>query len=113
MTMMTGEIEYDNLFFPVRDEITPKGNITFTDFNGRNITIPDLRDADLTTFSKAQYFPLTAHVIGFCTIIFLPIVIFNLMLGIAVSDIQVPIHLKAEINFKQSKYFYLMLLTVA
>ena len=89
---MTGEIEYDNLFFPVRNEITPRGYISFTDFKGRNITIPNLTDADLTTFSKAQYFPFTAHLIGFCTIIFLPIVIFNLMLGIAVSDIQVHIY---------------------
>ena len=37
--MMTGEIEYDNLFFPVREEISPRGLITFVDFNGNNLTI--------------------------------------------------------------------------
>ena len=91
MTMMTGEIEYDNLFFPVREEITPRGSITFTDFRGKNITISNLTNADVSTFSKAQYLPLTAHVIGFFAIIVCPIVIFNLMLGIAVSNIQVSI----------------------
>ena len=89
--MMTGEIEYDNLFFPVREEISPRRMITFVDFNGNNLTIANLSDADISTFSKAQYFPLTAHIIGFLAIVVCSIVIFNLMLGIAVSDIQVRI----------------------
>ena len=89
MTMMTGEIEYDNLFFPVRNEISPRSSIAFVDFNGMNLTIANLSNADISSFSKAQYFPLTAHLIGFMAIVVCSIVIFNLMLGIAVSNIQV------------------------
>ena len=92
MTMMTGEIEYDNLFFPVREEISPRGLITFVDFNGNNLTIANLSNADISTFSKAQYFPVTSHLIGFSAIVICSIVIFNLMLGIAVSNIQVRIN---------------------
>ena len=85
---MTGEIEFDNLFFPVRGEITPKRNITF-ELSGKNITLPDLKDADINTFSKAQYFPGTAHLIAMLAIILCSVVIMNLILGIAVSDVQV------------------------
>ena len=88
MTMMTGEIGYDNLFFPVRGEITPKGHISIPGVDG-TIVIPDLTDADLSTFPKAQYFPITAHLIGLLAIFLVSIVIFNLVLGIAVSDVQV------------------------
>ena len=89
MTLMSGEIEYDNLFFPVRDEIAPKYYMTFKDKFGINVTIPNLAGADLNTFSKAQYFPITSHIIGFLAILLVSIVIFNLILGIAVSDVQV------------------------
>ena len=89
MTLMSGEIEYDNLFFPVRDEIAPKNYLTFKDKLGINVTIPNLTGADLTTFAKAQYFPITSHIIGFLAILLVSIVIFNLILGIAVSDVQV------------------------
>ena len=73
--MMTGEIEFDNLIFPVREEVIPRHQ---TD------TI-----SDIASFSKAQYFPITAHIIAFFGIILVSIVIFNLILGIAVSDVQV------------------------
>ena len=86
--MMTGEIGFDDLFFPTRAEITPKGNITFT-ISGQNITLPNLQDADINTFSKAQYYPGTSHFIGVLSILFCSIVIMNLILGIAVSDVQV------------------------
>ena len=89
MTLMTGEIEYDNLLFPVRSEITPKYYMHFQDGSGRTLLIPNLTDADINTFSKAQYFPGTAHIIGFLAILLVAVVIFNLILGIAVSDVQV------------------------
>ena len=66
--MMTGEINFDDLFFPVREEITPKRNITFT-ISGENITLPDLKDADINTFAKAQYYPGTSHLIGVLSIL--------------------------------------------
>ena len=64
VTIMTGEIDFDNVFFPVREEITPKGNISLL-VSGDNITMPDLKYADLSTYAKAQYLPGTAHIIGF------------------------------------------------
>ena len=76
---MTGEIGFDPMFFPVREEITPKGNITFT-IAGENITLPNLKDADINSFSKAQYYPGTSHFIGVLSIIFCSIVIMNLVL---------------------------------
>ena len=72
---MTGEIEFDNLIFPVREEVIQRNQ-------------PD-SISDIASFSKAQYFPITAHIIAFFGITLVSIVIFNLILGIAVSDVQV------------------------
>ena len=74
---MTGEIEYDKLIFPVREEVQEK-TTNQTD-----------SISDIATIWKAQYFPITAHIIAFFGIILVSIVIFNLILGIAVSDVQV------------------------
>ena len=83
---MTGEIEYDKLFFPIREEITPRDKLALLN---STVEIPNLNASDISSFSKAQYFPITAHVIAFFAIILVSVVIFNLMLGIAVSDVQV------------------------
>jgi hypothetical protein len=86
--MMTGEIEYDKLFFPIREEITPRDTLALP-LKSTTVQIPNLTSADISSFSKAQYFPITAHVLAFFAILLVSVVIFNLILGIAVSDVQV------------------------
>ena len=78
--MMTGDIAYDSLYYPIREEITIQHpNRTFSNVDG----------ADISTFPKSQYFPMTAQMMVALLILLLSIVILNLLLGIAVSDVQV------------------------
>ena len=89
ITIMTGEINFDNMFFPVRAEITPKRNMNITVNNGETISLPYLKDADITTFSKAQYYPGTVHFLGMFIVLLCSIVIMNLIVGLAVDDVGV------------------------
>ena len=82
---MSGELDINRLLFPEREEIIPKGNFTVS---GTNVTLPYFRDAEIVTSQKAHYFPLTAQ-LAFLVIIPFSIVIVNLIVGIAVSDVQV------------------------
>lgn len=79
MVMMTGEIEYNDLYYPQRQRIvlnkTPSAEQDFTGY---------LQEEDLP-----QNFPFTAHIVLAIFIIIVSIVIMNLLFGMAVSDVQV------------------------
>ena len=79
MVMMTGEIEYNDLYYPQRQRIvlnkTPGAEQDFTGY---------LQEEDLP-----QNFPFTAHIVLAIFIIIVSIVIMNLLFGMAVSDVQV------------------------
>lgn len=80
LVMMTGEIEYNDLYYPQRDTIFL--NITQTN-NSETHGIGYIDDEDIP-----QYFPITAHAILTIFIIVVAIVIMNLLFGMAVSDVQ-------------------------
>ena len=130
---MLGEIEFNDLYYPVKMVITPnstKPNITipipqfansnftmtqlltnfpgldgdtefnmplnydffnltvpqFTGFN--NITIPNLAESDVITSPKPQFYPGTASILVFFFVLLVPVVIINLLVGLAVADDQ-------------------------
>ena len=86
--MMTGEIDYANLYYPTREEITLKRNKSVFHPND-TLLFSNLDGADISTFPKSQYFPITAQMMVALLVLLLSIVIINLLLGIAVQDVQV------------------------
>ena len=85
--MMIGDIGYDDLYYPFREEIAPK-NFTIVGTNGTVLSL-HMDGADITTHVKAQYYPVTAQIMVTLLIFLLSIVIINLLQGLAVSDVQV------------------------
>ena len=81
LVMMTGEIEYNDLYYP-RDNV-----LAFNMTKDENGTFQG--NGAIDEHSSAQYFPLTAHFILTVFIVVIAIVIMNLLFGIAVSDVQV------------------------
>lgn len=81
MVMMTGELEYNDLYYPQRDHI----ELNITDGGqGQSFARGVIEDDD-----KPQYFPFTAHAVLTAFIVIVSIVIMNLLFGMAVSDVQV------------------------
>ena len=80
--MMTGELEYNDLYYPQRDHI--ELNITDGGVAGHSFARGVIEDDD-----KPQYFPFTAHAVLTAFIVIVSIVIMNLLFGMAVSDVQV------------------------
>ena len=79
--MMTGELEYNDLYYPQRDHI----ELNITDGGqGHSYATGVIEDDD-----KPQYFPFTAHAVLTAFIVIVSIVIMNLLFGMAVSDVQV------------------------
>lgn len=76
MVMMTGEIEYNDLYYPQKEFITVD--------KSQSSSTMSIEDEALN-----QFFPLTAHVILTIFILFVAIIIMNLLFGMAVSDVQV------------------------
>eukprot|EP00095_Tigriopus_kingsejongensis_P001890 maker-scaffold287_size221780-snap-gene-0.24 protein:Tk01890 transcript:maker-scaffold287_size221780-snap-gene-0.24-mRNA-1 annotation:"transient receptor potential channel pyrexia" len=81
LVMMTGEIEYNDLYYPQRDTIVL--NITQSNDSTQSQGIGYIDDEDIP-----QHFPITAHAILTTFIIIVSIVIMNLLFGMAVSDVQ-------------------------
>lgn len=79
LTMLVGELDYDNLFND--DEMVPKGGGMS---EGNNTTADD-------TLSMQHRF--AGHVWYVTFVIFITLVLMNLLVGLAVSDIQVSIPL--------------------
>jgi len=74
--MMLGEIDYEDLYYPQKQFL--KGPIHDT----LNQSIPILSD------TENQTFPVTAHLLVFLFIFLVSIILMNLLVGLAVSDIQ-------------------------
>jgi ABC-type multidrug transport system fused ATPase/permease subunit len=84
MVMMTGEIEYNDLYYP------QKQIINFTTTNKGNESDGFLHGVgDIQEVTEPQFFPVTAHAILTVFILIVSIVIMNLLFGMAVSDVQV------------------------
>ncbi len=77
MVMMTGEIEYNDLYYPQKEYVTINPNATSP------------YDAILDELDVQQLFPFTAHLVLTVFILIVAIVIMNLLFGMAVSDVQV------------------------
>ena len=111
--MMSGEIGFDDLYYPYKMVIQPtndeksdyhhlgkeihisvpkfaetNGSIRFTNLS--EIKIPNLFDADVNTSVKPPFFPGTGMFLVVLFIFFVPIVALNLLVGLAVDDVQVP-----------------------
>ena len=94
--MMLGEINFDDLYYPARMTLVPKWNYTgfnatlpFPEFNNSAFTIPRLIESDVLTDPKPQFYPGTALVLTFFMVVLMPVVIINLIVGLAVNDVQV------------------------
>ena len=96
MVMMTGELEYNDLYYPQRDHI--ELNITHGEGEnqGHSYGVGIIEDDD-----KPQYFPITAHAILAIFIVIVSIVIMNLLFGMAVSDVQVNTRI-SSMNMRRS-----------
>ena len=86
--MTVGDLGYSDFYYPIREEIVPRRNITIH-FANESITLPDMKHADIATHVKAPYYPITAQMMLTILMIMLSVLIFNLLLGLAVSDVQV------------------------
>jgi hypothetical protein len=86
MVMMTGELEYNDLYYPQKEYITVLHPVSgqaaaasgFTSYN-----------ASIEEKELQQFFPVTAHLVLTAFILVVSIVIMNLLFGMAVSDVQV------------------------
>jgi hypothetical protein len=80
LVMMTGELEYNDLYYPMGQNITL--NINDIDEGGNVHGI-------IEDVPQKQVFPFTGHVLLAIFIVIVSIVIMNLLFGMAVSDVQV------------------------
>ena len=72
LVMMTGELDYNNLYYRPNETITALNENT----NAINVA------------AQSLMFPVTAHIMLACFIIFVSIIMMNLLVGIAISDVQ-------------------------
>ena len=112
VNMMSGEVGFDDLYYPYKMVIQPtsnnnseyyrlgkeikisipqfekvNGTIRITGFN--ETMIPNLFDADVNPSPKPPFFPATGMILVLIFIIMVPIVALNLLQGLAVEDVQV------------------------
>ena len=80
--MMMGEIDYNDVFY--HEENSMKGTWTTTKpgTNG-NFSGP------ITDAIDKQLFPISAHILITIFVVFVPMIMMNLLFGLAVSDVQV------------------------
>ena len=76
--MMTGEIEYNDLYYPQKNVIRLVNDTSTGGLVG-----------EIDEEPVPQFFPLTAHAVLTVFIIIVAIIIMNLLFGMAVSDVQV------------------------
>ncbi len=83
--MMTGEIEYNDLYYPQREFLAfnPNSNNGNAGGGGGGFVRAAIDERDVP-----QFFPFTAHFILTIFILVVAIVIMNLLFGMAVSDVQ-------------------------
>ena len=77
MVIMLGEVEYDDLYYPQKETF----NISLSALN--NITPITIEQQE-----EGQPFPLTAHLAVLAVIFLVSIIVMNLLVGLAVNDIQ-------------------------
>ena len=75
---MIGDVGYNDLYYPFRESLTKVSN-----HSGYY--------AIVNTHVKPQYFPITAQLMTSLLLILLSTVMINLLLGLAVADVQVDI----------------------
>ncbi len=80
MVMMTGELEYNDLYYPQREYVT----LNVAQAQNSSSFNATINDRDIP-----QFFPFTAHLVLTVFILAVAIVIMNLLFGMAVSDVQV------------------------
>ena len=73
--MMLGEFDYNDLYYPQKEFINT------TTINNTNVT-------EIVSVSEGQVFPVTAQLLVFIFIFLVSIILMNLLVGLAVSDIQ-------------------------
>ena len=108
LVMMLGEINYNDLYFPSNQEL----NFTLTNNTGKG---------EISEEPVYQHFPVTAHLTLILFILVFCLVIANLLVGLAVSDIQklkksgkrdqlvAQVELLSSVeNFRQTKLFLIL-----
>ena len=71
--MMLGELDYGDLYYNQNDK-----------FNWP----PENGTVHIENETEKQVFPFTAHIVVFFFVVFVSIILMNLLVGLAVSDIQ-------------------------
>ena len=78
--MMLGELDYNDLYYNQNDFFNA------SIFNSTNINSNSTVEIEQAT--ESQVYPVTAHIILLGFVIFVSIILMNLLVGLAVSDIQ-------------------------
>jgi hypothetical protein len=85
LTMMTGELDYEGLFNEQVGKTSTEDSIRIS----ANSTEEGM---SMEAISRQNHHPIAAHVWYVCVVIMVTLVLMNLLVGLAVSDIQVRSH---------------------
>ena len=102
LVMMTGELEYNDLYYPSSEKIDLNGTYVIqhskndSNLNMTTANIGRVGDVEIIEETQKQIFPFTPHVLLALFVALVSIVIMNLLFGIAVSDVQ-DIHKKSKL----------------
>ena len=102
LVMMTGELEYNDLYYPSSEKIDLNGTYVIqplkneSNLNMTTSKITRVGDVNIIEETQSQIFPFTPHILLALFVALVSIVIMNLLFGIAVSDVQ-EIHKKSKL----------------
>ena len=95
VSMLAGEVGFDDLSFAEREFIEAskdpkyKSNATKTTINGQTLTIPNPINPDINSNLVQPLYPGTERVLLVLFIFLVAILVNNLLVGLAVDDVQV------------------------
>ena len=78
LVMMTGEVNYNDIYYRPYETLVHQP--TLMD--------PTKNETYINVAAESLMFPVTAHIVLACFVIFVTIIMMNLLVGIAISDVQ-------------------------